>query len=121
MPNNTSPTVLDEFKNYAYFSVRVDRYFNVVNIYGMHHNAIKQIYGALPSRHRLKAVLALEADEDVKRFLDIAANALGDMATTNILAFGHLTYVARYARLIGIAGVGHVQAYFDPRVHADVS
>jgi hypothetical protein len=32
-----------------------------------------------------------------------------------------LTYVPPCARLVGIAGVDHVQAYFDPRVHANVS
>ena len=84
MPEENNPTVLSEFKDYAYFSVRVDRYFNVVNIYGMHHNAIKQIHGALPSREKIKTVLGSDIDEDVKRFLVTSAGALGYMATTNI-------------------------------------
>lgn len=75
----------EEFKNYAHFSVRVDRYFNVVNIYGMHHDAIKTVYLALPSRERLKAALAAsDTDDEVKRFLVSSAWALGYMATTNI-------------------------------------
>lgn len=81
---DTTLTVLSEFKDYAYFSVRADRYFNVVNIYGMHHNAIKQIHAALPTRDKIEAALASDMDGDVKRFLTISAGAFGYMATTNI-------------------------------------
>jgi hypothetical protein len=42
------------------------------------------------------------------------------LGATIILTFGHLTYVTRCARLIGITGVDHVQACFDPRIYADV-
>ena len=84
MPEYKNPTVLSEFKDYAYFSERVDQYFNVINIYGMHHEAIKQIHKALPSREKIKTLLASDIDEDAKRFLVISSGALGYMATTNI-------------------------------------
>ncbi len=83
MPD-TRPTVLDEFKDYADFSVRVDRFFNVINSYSMHHNAIKHIYHMLPSWDKCEAAFDSEIDEDVKMFLLTATNRLGYMATTNI-------------------------------------
>ncbi|MCE2814144.1 MAG: hypothetical protein LW850_27480 [Planctomycetaceae bacterium] len=84
MSDQQQLTVLEEFKRYAYFSVRVDRYFSVVNIYGMHHAGIKEMYSALPSRAQMDNALASPADEALKRFLTVSATALGHMATTNI-------------------------------------
>jgi hypothetical protein len=81
---DTKPRVLSEFKNYADFSGRVDRYFNVINIYGTHHNSINQIYQALPTRKKIEAVINSDTDDDVKRFLGVSASSLGYMETTNI-------------------------------------
>jgi hypothetical protein len=79
--------VLAEFKVYATFSVRVDRYFHFVNIFGLHYGDLRCVYDALPSHERLKEVLvAPEMAEDVKRFLVMAANRLRYMGTTNVFS-----------------------------------
>jgi hypothetical protein len=77
--SDTKPSVLSEFKNYADFSVRVDRYFNVINIYGTHHNSINQIYQALPTRKKIEA--AINSDTDDNDTIEVI------VATTNV---GHL-------------------------------
>jgi len=41
-------SVLEEFQDYANFSVRVDRFFRVINVYGRHHHALKYVYSKIP-------------------------------------------------------------------------
>jgi len=77
-------TVLPEFKAYANFSVRVDRFFNVVNIYGMHHNMIKHIHSALPAQDKIEIAIDSNIDSSVKTFLITTINELNYIATTNI-------------------------------------
>jgi hypothetical protein len=77
--------VLAEFKTYAAFSVRVDRYFHFVSIFGLHHEGLRVVYDALPSHERLKEELAApNMAEDLKRFLATAAGRLRYLATTNV-------------------------------------
>jgi hypothetical protein len=92
MSDVRQPAIADEFKEYAEFSVRVDRYYHAVNAYGRHHGGIQDIYQAMPSRDRLKGFVASATDEPLKRFLSIAASRLGHMATTGIFSndSGHL-------------------------------
>jgi len=77
----------DEFKRYAHFSVRVDRYFNVVNVYGLHHEGLKEVYDELPQTGRLnEALSSASMGDDIKRFLVVAGSRLGYMGTTNIFS-----------------------------------
>jgi hypothetical protein len=77
----------DEFKRYAHFSVRVDRFFNLVNVYGLHHEGLKEAYDGLPPTERLNEVLSsVDMGDDVKRFLVVAASRLGYMGTTNLFS-----------------------------------
>jgi hypothetical protein len=77
----------NEFKRYAQFSVRVDRFFNVVNVYGFHHEKLKEAYDELPSVNRLNEVLSsVDMGDDVKRFLVVAAGRLRYMGTTNVFS-----------------------------------
>lgn len=80
-------SISQEFKDYAFFSVKVDRFFNLVNIYGQHHGTLKAVYKALPERDAIQRALANDSiDEEVKSFLLVAANFLNYMATTNIFS-----------------------------------
>ena len=77
----------EEFRDYVDFSVRVDRFFNVVNIYAMHRSGIKACYAALPSYEQVQAVLDdSDTDADVKSFLLITASTLSYMAATGIFS-----------------------------------
>lgn len=77
----------EEFKKYALFSVRVDRYFNIVGAYGLHHQGLRTVYDELPPPERLKEVLSSpERADDIKRFLVIAANRLNYISTINIFS-----------------------------------
>ncbi len=81
--------ILEEFKNYSYFSVRVDRFFNVTNIYGIHHDALKFMYQSIPDPGITETALANNhLAEEVKMFLLIAVNNLDYMGTTNIFSGG---------------------------------
>jgi hypothetical protein len=78
-------SISQEFKDYAFFSVRVDQFFNVVNIYGQHHGTLKEVYKSLPERDVIQRALANDSiDEEVKSFLLVSANFLNYIATTNI-------------------------------------
>jgi hypothetical protein len=77
----------DQFKSYALFSVRVDRYFNLVSVYGQHHESLKAAYDELPLAERLKDVLSSpDTADDIKRFLVVAAGGLSYMGTTNVFS-----------------------------------
>lgn len=79
-----SISIADEFKQYADFSVRVDRYFNLVNIYGRYHDSLKLMYAKLPDAEiTQRAIDAATTTEEVRTFLLVAANLLNSMATTN--------------------------------------
>jgi hypothetical protein len=81
--------VLQEFKDYGYFSVRVDRFFNVINIYGRHHDALKRVYQTIPPRAVTAEPLRDEKiDERIRRFCVIAIGSLNYMGTTNIFSDG---------------------------------
>jgi hypothetical protein len=76
-----------DFEDYANFSVRVDRFYNVVNIYGMHHSALKSAYQAIPEREVTREALQAEqTDERFRRFGTVAVNSLDYMATTGIFS-----------------------------------
>jgi hypothetical protein len=82
-------TILEEFKQYAYFSVRVDQFFNVVNIYGRHHHDIKFVYSQLPSHEIWQSVDAIESiPDEIRRFLRASSSILEYMATTGIFSDG---------------------------------
>jgi hypothetical protein len=77
----------DRFKSYAHFSVRVDRYFNMVSVYGQHHESLRNLYDELPPAERLKEVLsAPDTADDIKRFLVVAAGRLSYIGTTNVFS-----------------------------------
>src|SRR6266436_10217935 len=79
--------VLQEFKDYGYFSVRVDRFFNVINIYSSHHDALKRVYQAIPPRAVTAEPLRDEKiDERIRRFCVVAIGSLNYMGTTNIFS-----------------------------------
>jgi hypothetical protein len=79
--------VFDQFKSYSLFSVRVDRYFNLVSIYGQHHESLKSVHDELPPAKRLREVLSSsDIADDIKRFLVVAAGRLSYMGTTNVFS-----------------------------------
>jgi len=76
---------LKEFKEYADFSVRVDRFFHLTSIYGWHHSGIKAMHARLPSPGQIQGVLDDSSiNEDIRLFLSVAAFTLGLMATRGI-------------------------------------
>lgn len=80
-------SVLQEFEDYANFSERVDRFFHTVNIYGMHHNALKNSYHRIPAHSVVRQALRDDrVDEDFRLFCVAAVNSLNYMATTRIFA-----------------------------------
>jgi hypothetical protein len=81
--------VLPEFKEYAYFSVRVDRFFHVLRIYGRHHDALKSAFKEMPSRQVTSDALNDERiDEGFRRFCGTTISALNYMSTTSIFSDG---------------------------------
>lgn len=82
-----TPSTLEEFEEYAYFSNRVDRFFNAANIYGMHHGALKYVHSKLPDRNKLRATLNSGVlDDEIRDFVHACATKLSYMATTNIFS-----------------------------------
>ncbi|MFJ9900363.1 hypothetical protein ACIQPR_44235 [Streptomyces sp. NPDC091280] len=82
-----APSVLEEFENYAYFSVRVDRFFHAANIYGSNHDKLKQAHREIPEHDVVREALRDErTDEQFRRFCVVAVNSLNWMATTGIFS-----------------------------------
>lgn len=76
-----------EFEDYAYFSVRVDRFFHSVNIYGRHHGTLKSAYDAIPPHEMTQGPLRDERiDEDFRHFCVAAISGLSYMGTTGIFS-----------------------------------
>lgn len=76
-----------EFEDYANFSVRVDRFYNAANIYGMHHDGLEGAYQAMPEREVVREALRDERiNERFRRFGVIVVNSLNYMATTGIFS-----------------------------------
>ncbi|NEQ50779.1 MAG: hypothetical protein F6K11_11690 [Leptolyngbya sp. SIO3F4] len=84
MTDDTQVSMLPEFLDYANFSMQVDRYFNVVSIYGRHHDSIRQLHDICPSSDKLPSVDASDIDKDFKSFIWVSAQVFRDMAMTNI-------------------------------------
>lgn len=77
----------EQFKSYALFSVRVDRYFSMVNVYGQHYESLRHMYHELPPAERLKEVLASpDLPSDINAFLVAATGSLRYMGTTNVFS-----------------------------------
>ena len=77
--------ISEEFKQYADFSVRVDRFFNIVNIYGTHNDSLKFMHSSLPDREKVQIVINNDTiDREIRNYLLISANTLRYMATTGI-------------------------------------
>jgi hypothetical protein len=82
---DTTPT--QTFKNYAWFSVQVDQYYSAVRIYARHHNALKQIYQAIPSREEWpKGEEKVGIPETVKKLFITSASTFSYMGTTGIFS-----------------------------------
>jgi hypothetical protein len=61
-------SVSQGFEDYANLSVRVDRFYNAVNIYGMHHDGLESAYRAIPERTVVREALQDErTDEQFRR------------------------------------------------------
>jgi hypothetical protein len=78
----TEAAVSEAFKTYAWTSVRVDQYFNSVNIFALHYRSFKFAYSRIPSRNSLDSLPSL--DKEISDFLISAVSALNYMATINI-------------------------------------
>lgn len=82
-----SLTISEEFKKYADFSVRVDRFFNVASIYGTHHEGLKFVYSSMPDYFRRQDFRANEnVDEDFKTFMLTLGMTFQLMGATGIFS-----------------------------------
>ena len=76
-----SSEVSEEFKQYALFSVRADRFFAVVNSYGMNHDKLKFVYKSLPKHSKIEEIILRDdIDQSIKDFLLISATTLDYVA-----------------------------------------
>jgi hypothetical protein len=81
--------ISDEFKAYALFSVRVDRFFHAISSYGMYHAALKAAYSMMPDRESYQAAIDNpHASEEMRRFLLMTHHALGLLGATNVFSDG---------------------------------
>jgi hypothetical protein len=82
---NTTPT--KTFQNYAWFSVQVDQYYSAVRIYARHHNALKKVYQAIPSREEWpKDEEKVGIPEPVKKLFITSTSTFNYMGTTGIFS-----------------------------------
>jgi hypothetical protein len=73
-----------EFKHYALSSVKIDRFFNVLNIYGSHHHGIRDVGRAILQGPEMPELGTLP--ERVSRPLVLARMVMRDLAITGLLA-----------------------------------
>jgi hypothetical protein len=82
---NITPT--QTFQNYAWFSVQVDQYYSAVRIYARHHNALKQVYQAIPSSEEWqKEEEKVGIPEPVEKLLITATSTFNYMGATGIFS-----------------------------------
>ncbi len=82
-----SPGVLEEFKSYAEFSVRVDQFFYAINTYAANHNNLKTVSSIRPSNDLLTESIKQEIKNDlVKEFLASAVVTLDNIKISGIFS-----------------------------------
>jgi hypothetical protein len=79
--------VIEEFKQYAEFSVRVDQFFYMINTYAVHHESLKEASSHRPSNEVLQDTIEKEIkSEEVKKYLFFAISTLDSLKRTGILS-----------------------------------
>lgn len=75
------------FEQYAYYSVKVDRYFHCINAYANNHNGLKTIHDTLDKTY--KRMLELDqngtnTDDEIRKFLQMSYYIMQRVCMTNI-------------------------------------
>jgi hypothetical protein len=79
--------IMQEFKNYAEFSVRVDQFFYVVNTYATNHESLKQASSTRPSGKLLEEYLEQETvAEEMRKFIFFSVVTLDNLKRTGIFS-----------------------------------
>lgn len=93
------------FKQYADYSVKVDRYFHCVNAYANNYNGLKEIHDTLDGTYKRMLQLEkteMDIDNDIKDFLHMSYFTMQRVYMTNVfsdkdLCVSNMVYVQLFS------------------------